>query len=256
MFFRVNTDQGNNAAGRRLGNAVLRMLAATAAFAVVLIAPVTIDLGDGDQDLIAPNEANARHGGGNGRGGNGRGGNGRAGKGRGGGLSQNNGPTAQQPERNSDPIVLNPITEPTVTLAVFTTVIRKRYPGDEITELDDPHNAVSFFTALRAMAGMRVTHRWVYKGKVRYQAEFDVMADSWRIWSTQLLPVDSPGEWTVEVVDAAGNILATGNLMYRTNAPGQLAENDPAPEKIASPPDELTALIQRAWGVMNPSWEE
>ena len=41
-----------------------------------------------------------------------------------------------------------------------------------------------------------------------------VRADHWRIWSTLLLPTDSPGERKVEVVDKGGKILEVRSLAY------------------------------------------
>jgi hypothetical protein len=73
------------------------------------------------------------------------------------------------------------------------------------------------------MDGMEVTHRWIYRDAVKYKMSFNVMSDSYQTWSTQRLPMDSPGEWTVEVIDEQGKVLAAQTLMYITKAADQPA---------------------------------
>ena len=107
------------------------------------------------------------------------------------------------------------IVDENVALAQFTTVISKRYPANHVKFLDDPHQAVSFFTEVIDMQGRTVTHRWTYKGIVVYQDSFKVNGPKWRVWSTQILPADKPGTWQVEVVDDANKVLRTGRLDYR-----------------------------------------
>ena len=101
-----------------------------------------------------------------------------------------------------------------ITIAVFTTRIKKRYPADEITNHANPHRPVSFFSELKAFAGREITHRWFHEGRLMFEASFRVRADLWRVWSTQLLPEDLPGRWTVEIVDEGGKVLATHRLDY------------------------------------------
>ncbi|UCH75548.1 MAG: DUF2914 domain-containing protein [Rhodospirillales bacterium] len=74
------------------------------------------------------------------------------------------------------------------------------------------------------MAGMRITHRWVHNDTVMFEAKFDVLAPRWRIWSTQLLPADQAGKWTVEVVDEDGNVLEKRSLFYKPEASDVVAQ--------------------------------
>ena len=99
-------------------------------------------------------------------------------------------------------------------MALFTTRISKRYPADEITSLDNPHQAVSFFSELKDMSGKEITHMWYYGDELKFKASFKIRASRWRIWSTQLLPDDMPGEWKVEVVDGEGEVLQVRTLNY------------------------------------------
>lgn len=183
--------------------------AAVAVFVMALSTPVTIDPGASGFDVVAPAKAYAKGGNGGGGGGgngNGRGNNGGNGRGKGKGGSE-----------GGDDIVLLPMI-PTVTIAVFTTEIKKRYPANDVTELDDPYQAISFFSELYAMTGKKITHRWTHDGEIRFQASFQVLAQRWRVWSTQLLPAELPGEWTVEVVDEKGKILGRRSIVFRPAA--------------------------------------
>ena len=111
------------------------------------------------------------------------------------------------------------VPEPAISLAQFTTRISKRYPADDITDLDDPHQSISYFSELQGMSGQTITHLWLYEGEVEFKAAFKIRADRWRIWSTQLLPANMPGEWTVEVVNQEGEVMEARTLNFAPNAP-------------------------------------
>jgi hypothetical protein len=110
-------------------------------------------------------------------------------------------------------------------MALFTTRISKRYPADEITSLDNPHQAVSFFSELKDMSGKEITHMWYYGDELMFKASFKVRANHWRIWSTQLLPDDMPGEWKVKIVDGEGEVLQISTLNYAPEGVEFLATN-------------------------------
>ena len=102
-----------------------------------------------------------------------------------------------------------------VTLAQFTTGFSKRLPANRIEIHLDPNQAVSFFTELVGMQGHTVTHRWTYGGVVMHQSSSLINGPKWRFWSTQILPVDKPGIWRVEVVDEENRVLQSHKLEYR-----------------------------------------
>jgi hypothetical protein len=137
-------------------------------------------------------------------------------------MSQN---VSSESDSDDDRLLLLAPPPEEITMAMFTTRIKKRYPSDEITMLDNPHQAVSFFSELKQMAGKEITHKWFYEGELKFEASFKVRADEWRIWSTQLLPEDLAGQWQVEVVDEDGEVLEIRKLDY---VPGgvQLLAND------------------------------
>jgi len=102
-----------------------------------------------------------------------------------------------------------------IIVAQFTTRISLRKPANRVSEIRDPHQAVSFFTQFAGMQGQSVTHRWIHNGVIEYQASFKINGPNWRVWSTQLLPVDKPGDWRVEVVDESNKVLETGRLDFQ-----------------------------------------
>jgi hypothetical protein len=195
---------------------VVSLSAILAVTALITATPVTLEI---DNGLFAGKQALAGKGGGNG-GGNGGGGNGGGGNGGGGNNSGGNG---EDKGRKGDVASYNDAGdrqllllkfEPTVSMAQFTTKIAKRYPADMVQTHENPHQSVSFYSELLAMKGQKITHRWYHEDDLRFEATFKIRGDKWRVWSTQLLPEDMPGEWKVEIVDQDGRILETRVMTY------------------------------------------
>ncbi len=215
------------------------LVVAAATLALFVAAPVTFDIGGGDVDLLLKPVMAAGVGGGVGSGkGGGKGIGGGVGGGKGGGVgggvgggkagNRGNGGgngggaagagsvggssgTGGASGGDSGEILL---LVPTVALAVLTTEIRKRRPADEIVRLDDPRQAVSFFTETLGMKGHTITHRWLFGGAVQHEVSFEVRGDNWRVWSTQILPAEMAGVWSVEIVDDEGAVLETRSLDF------------------------------------------
>lgn len=218
MFAR-NTTGKIPAICRQAGSAAATLTAAIGVFVLAVSAPVSIDLDGTGFDVVASNAVAQGKGGGGKGGGNAGGGppdhSNAGGKGGKGGNTDSN-----DRER-----LLLMTGEPTVSLAVFTTEIKKRRPANEIEMLDNPHQAVSFYSELYAMEGKKITHRWSHKGSEKFSTSFDVMAQRWRVWSTQLLPADHIGMWTVDVIDQDGKVLETRTLDYRPKGVANIAQN-------------------------------
>lgn len=202
-----------------------------AVFVLSLAAPVTIDANSGIfTSKIADAKNDKGNGGGNGGGGNGGGGNaggGNAGAdnandgadnandGNAGGNDQtNNNNVASTDSDGVRKLPLPLVPKPVVVLAQFTTKIAKRYPADEIANLENPNQAISFFSELQDMSGQKISHRWSYGGEVAYNTSFKVRTNRWRVWSTQLLPEDMAGEWTVEIINESGEVLEVRALNF------------------------------------------
>lgn len=109
-----------------------------------------------------------------------------------------------------------------VSRAQFTTAINHREPADDITTLDNSHTQVFFFSVLQDATGQTITHRWQYNGQTMAQVKFEPKANRWRVWSSKKLLPSQTGTWTVEVLDARGNVLAKKSFNYiqATPAPG------------------------------------
>jgi hypothetical protein len=103
---------------------------------------------------------------------------------------------------------------------------------------------VLFFTELRDMAGQSVKHRWTHKGEQVAEVSFDVGGPRWRVWSSKTMMPEWQGEWTVQVVDAAGEVVAEKGFSY-----GQVAAEAAKPVEEPAAAEESAG---EAMGVAEP----
>lgn len=101
-----------------------------------------------------------------------------------------------------------------VVRSVFTTGIDAREPLDKLDELDTRHRSVYYFTELRDMSGQTATHRWEHDGKVMAEVAFQVNGPRWRVWSKKTLVPGWTGQWTVSVLNGAGEVISEDVLEY------------------------------------------
>ena len=101
-----------------------------------------------------------------------------------------------------------------VSRASFTTGISEHEPMDSVTQLTNDHGIVYFFSELHDLAGKTVAHRWEYNGELMSEVPLAVAGPRWRTYSSKNLEPMWIGQWTVSVVDEAGNVLAKRNLAY------------------------------------------
>ncbi len=103
-----------------------------------------------------------------------------------------------------------------VPRAQFTSAIDAREPVDDLEGAAAADlTRLYFFTELRDLAGQTVTHRWSHDGNTMAEISFTPDGARWRVWSSKELLPQWTGTWTVEVVDAAGNVLSTKSIDYR-----------------------------------------
>lgn len=102
-----------------------------------------------------------------------------------------------------------PTSQGEVARAIITSGISDREPIDELSQVGSDVPVVYLFTELRGMQGERVTHRWEHDGQVVAEVGFDVKGERWRVWSSKKLPAGLTGTWKVNVVNSAGEVLAT-----------------------------------------------
>ncbi|MDZ7662363.1 DUF2914 domain-containing protein [Thiohalophilus sp.] len=101
-----------------------------------------------------------------------------------------------------------------VMRSAFTTRIEDREPVDDVAQLDNETREVYYFTELRDMEGQTARHRWEYQGEVMAEVEFNVKGPRWRVWSSKRILPDWTGEWTVSVINAADEVIATDSVSY------------------------------------------
>ena len=96
-----------------------------------------------------------------------------------------------------------------ISQAVFAKDIKDRTPIEIVTEADNSLGKIYFFTNIRNLKGNRITHRWIYKEKVKAEIGFDIKGNRWRVWSSKNLWHTWTGQWKVEVVDQNNQVLLT-----------------------------------------------
>lgn len=101
-----------------------------------------------------------------------------------------------------------------VARAAFTSGVVEREPIDNLLSADTTTDRIYFFTELLDLEGETVTHRWQYQGNVMAEVSFNVRGPRWRVYSSKSLVPEWAGNWYVDVVDGAGNVLYTGELIY------------------------------------------
>ncbi len=106
------------------------------------------------------------------------------------------------------------VTRQPTALAQFTTGIEDREPVDQVTFVPNDVHKIFFFSDLRGLTGQTVRHRWIYDGKTMAEVSFEVRGPRWRIWSSKELLPDWIGNWTVEIITANDEVLATETFTY------------------------------------------
>ena len=104
--------------------------------------------------------------------------------------------------------------EPTVSRAQFTTAVLDREPTDELSVIGSDADTVFFFTELRNMDGMNVTHRWSLNGTVMAEVAFKVGSARWRVYSSKNLMPEWRGDWVVDVVAENGTVIESKTMAY------------------------------------------
>ena len=112
---------------------------------------------------------------------------------------------------------LDPELEPTglpSVIAQFTTAIENREPVDQVTFVSNDVETIYLYSDLRGFEGQTVTHRWLHGGETRAEVAFEVRGPRWRVWSSKDLLEDWIGDWTVEIVSGAGEVIAAETFTY------------------------------------------
>lgn len=71
------------------------------------------------------------------------------------------------------------------------------------------------FTEVKGYAGQVLTHRWYYKNQLHTEAKLTIEDSPWRTYSENWLLDDQVGDWHVEIVDQAQNLLYRYDFHYQ-----------------------------------------
>ena len=121
-------------------------------------------------------------------------------------VAQRDASPAAEPE-------LEPTRLPSV-IAQFTTAVENREPVDQVTFVSNDVKTIYLYSDLRGFAGQTVTHRWIHEGEAKAEVAFEVRGPRWRVWSSKDLLEDWIGDWTVEIVNADGEVIAAETFTY------------------------------------------
>ncbi len=93
---------------------------------------------------------------------------------------------------------------------VITTQVSDRAPVDAVESYSATVEKLYCFTRITgAEEDTAIYHVWKRNGEEMARVELGVRSSDWRTWSSKNLLPEWTGEWTVEVLDTQGNLLAT-----------------------------------------------
>jgi len=101
-----------------------------------------------------------------------------------------------------------------VNRAQFTSQVIEREPVDALVSVPAEMQKVSYFTELLGFKGQQITHQWTYQGQEMYSLSFDVKGQRWRVWSSKRMMPKWSGSWTVNILDASGQVLHSDSFVY------------------------------------------
>lgn len=101
-----------------------------------------------------------------------------------------------------------------VANATFTSKVVDGSPVDFREQFTNTAPAVYFYGELLDMSGQTVQHRWSLEGKVMQVVPIAVTRARQPAWSQMAMKPDWTGNWTVEVVNAKGEVVGMKNFAY------------------------------------------
>lgn len=95
-----------------------------------------------------------------------------------------------------------------VAEVVLTTAVVEREPVDQVEAFPRQGGRLYCFSRIAgASEPTTVYHLWYRGEQLMSRVVLPVNSPDWRTWSVKRLHEDEPGEWRVEIQDAAGNFL-------------------------------------------------
>jgi len=103
-----------------------------------------------------------------------------------------------------------------VSEMVVCTAVEERQPVGADTAFADTVGQVYCYTALGGgQDTTTIAHVWYHGDEEKARVNLNVRGSSWRTWSSKRIATEWTGAWRVDVVDAAGNVLASRNFTIR-----------------------------------------
>ena len=103
--------------------------------------------------------------------------------------------------------------------AQFTNDINQREPVDFVEGIvsakSEGIKRVYFFSELMGLKGQTIRHQWLRNNKLETELKFNVKGNRWRVNSSKRLNPRAVGNWQVNVLNEAGNILVSKNFEYK-----------------------------------------
>lgn len=103
-----------------------------------------------------------------------------------------------------------------VAEAVVTTGVQDRTPSDTLSSVPADIGRVYLWTRVTGAEGeTEVVHVWYHGDEERARVPLRVASPDWRTWSSKQIVPSWTGEWRVEVVGPAGDVLETAAFTVR-----------------------------------------
>ncbi|MEJ2055359.1 MAG: DUF2914 domain-containing protein [Calditrichaceae bacterium] len=98
----------------------------------------------------------------------------------------------------------------TVDEQTICTAVEDRMPvGADSSFSSDVGQLYCFTKISGAEDTTTISHVWYFNGEEKAKVELNVKSKNWRTWSSKRIDPSWIGEWRVEVVSAAGDVLST-----------------------------------------------
>jgi hypothetical protein len=104
-----------------------------------------------------------------------------------------------------------------VANATFTSGVTDGAPIDYRQEFFNNTPVVYYYSELLDLGGQTIHYRWTLEGKLMHEVPMHVTHARQAAWSWVEMQPDWTGNWTVEVVDARGDVLDRSNFAYNPN---------------------------------------
>lgn len=101
-----------------------------------------------------------------------------------------------------------------VVNATFTSNVVDGSPVDFREQFSNTAPVVYFYGELLDLGGQTVEHRWSLEGKVMQEVPIQVTRSRQPTWSQMAMKPDWTGNWTVEVVNANGEVIGMKNFAF------------------------------------------